>query len=289
MYVRSTAIQLPGADSEARRAKPLALVTANPDLRELVKRDLESLGCRVAAIDSATALLAFLDQVGQRGFGGILLDDELSAEAPSTRAALLAAVEAVAGSLDRVVPLVAPEVAKGWSAIAPDRHLSVASSRDQMQRVISRLERLETEMDSLDAAPADAEREWLRPEVGETEFPGEEWLYRALLVRFRERCSDLALRVAALISADHGGELDRLLLQTASGARRLAAFPLADAAVGLAATVRERRWRQLAPRLRDFQEALVETFAAAGRYLAISSTRLQSEESTEVALERSVA
>ncbi len=289
MHFRSTAIQAPGADVETRRTKPLLLVTANSDLRDSVQRDLESLGCQVVSIDSATALLAFLDRVGHRGFVGILFDDEFSTGTPGARAALLAAIEAVAGSLARVVPLVSPDVEEGWSTVTPDRHLSIASSRDQMRRVISRLEALESESGLLDGAPPFAEQVWLDPEVGETGFQDEEWLYRALLVRFRERCSDLALRVASLISADSGGDLDRLLLQTASGARRLAAFPLADAACGLASTVREKRWRQLAPRLRDFQEALVETFAAAGRYLATSSCRVQREEPVNVAPELSVA
>jgi len=258
---------------ETALAGPLLLATADAELRESLERDLETLGCQVVAVGSASALLARLAQPGRAAPVGILLDDALSAGAPKARAALLSAVEAATGSLARVVPLVSPNELAWSGPPGEGRELAKPVSRWELRQALSRLQRLapcpESSLPAVSPPPARrGDARWLRPKRGAAQFPGEEWLYPALLARFRERCSDTAPRLAALLASGDYGELARLLGQIASGAHHLGADPLADVAATLADVVRQGRWTELPGRLQDLQEALVATFAAAGRHLS---------------------
>ncbi len=246
---------------------------ANEAEREAFFAGLADEGFAVEPMASASELLQQLiaDESRDTPALAILLDEDLVRDGVK-RSALLSAIEAHQGSLDRVIPLVAPDRRRErWftatSATQPTQP-RLAPAGD----LLSALQRIAAVAAPASPAPApEATEPWLSIRAAATQHDWDATLYRSLLARFCERYQGFAERLADRIGEGSEEELAGELKQLSSAARNLGALPLAALAQEMGQRLRAGGPVALAGRLAELARTLEATLAAIGRRVQSSA------------------
>ncbi len=244
----------------------LVAMAQQADREELYVR-LADEGFAVEPMGSATGLLRQLMTGGQQDGAAvaILLDEDLVREADK-RSALLGAIEAHQGTLERVIPMVKPGSRRERWFTATGATQPTQPRSEHAGELLSAVLRIASVPASSSPAPApDPTEPWLSIRAASMQEEWDATLYRSQLASFCERNELVTERIADRIGDATEEELAGELAQLESGARSVGALPLAALAEELARRLRIGGPVALSGRLSELARTMDATLGAVQR------------------------